>query len=129
MLIPTLLISFLYRSNITAESEVEKLVVEVGDSVLNLLVWWIYYAVLHSSIWQASIGKKLLGMKVVNYAGKRISFGRATGRHFASLLSALFLFIGFVMVGLTRRKQGLHDFMTRTLVVRVDDIYQGAEKV
>ncbi len=69
--------------------------------------------------WQATLGKKLLGMKVVDYAGNRISFGRATGRYFAGFLSVLLLFIGLIMVAFTKRKQALHDKLASTLVVKI----------
>ena len=59
-----------------------------------------------------------LGMKVTDLAGNRISFLRATGRYFAKIISALILFIGFIMVAFTEKKQGLHDMIAGTLVVR-----------
>ena len=94
----------------------------VADAVPQILLYWVYSAVLHSSSWQATIGKKMLGMKVVDYSGERISFGRATGRYFAGILSGLILGIGLMMVGWTKRKQGLHDFMANTLVVKVKNV-------
>jgi uncharacterized RDD family membrane protein YckC len=58
-------------------------------------------------------------MKVTDLNGNRISFERATGRHFAKWLSGLILCIGYIMVGFTERKQGLHDLLAGTLVRRV----------
>ena len=113
--IPSLLISALSQLAFSEEAE-------VVDFFYQILLFWVYSSVLHSSSWQATIGKKALGMKVVNYSGERITFGRATGRYFASFLSTLILGIGFLMVGWTNRKQGLHDFMANTLVVRVKNV-------
>lgn len=118
LLIPTLLVSFLYRATIPADDSFAWLV-ELIDFSMTLTIWWVYVAVLHSSVWQATIGKKLLGMKVVDYAGNRISFGRATGRYFAGFLSAILLCIGFIMVAFTKKKQALHDKLASTLVVRI----------
>jgi len=118
LLIPTLLVSFLYRATIPADNPFSVLV-DFFDFLMNLGIWWIYVAVLHSSVWQATLGKKLLGMKVVDYAGNRISFGRATGRYFAGFLSVLLLFIGLIMVAFTKQKQALHDKLASTLVVRI----------
>ena len=56
------------------------------------------------------------GMKVTDLQGQRLSFGLATGRHFAKILSGLILCIGFIMVGFTEKKQGLHDMIVGTLV-------------
>jgi uncharacterized RDD family membrane protein YckC len=79
---------------------------------------WLYEAFMESSSYQATLGKMICGMKVTDLNGNRISFERATGRHFAKWLSGMFLGIGFIMVGLTERKQGLHDLLAGTLVRR-----------
>ncbi|SEO72639.1 RDD family protein [Aquisalimonas asiatica] len=85
----------------------------------NLVVGWMYWAGMHSSSYQATVGKMLMGMKVTDLEGGRISFARATGRYFAEILSGVLLMIGYIMVAFTRRKQGLHDMIAGTLVVRV----------
>jgi len=77
---------------------------------------WLYEALMESSSYQATLGKMIFGMKVTDLNGNRISFGRATGRHFAKWLSAMILGIGYIMVGFTERKQGLHDLLAGTLV-------------
>lgn len=118
LLIPTLLVSFLYRSTTPANNEVEELGLKLGDMGLNILIWWVYTAVLLSSSWQATVGKKVCGLRVVGYDGKRVSFGRATGRYFATFLWALTLGVGVFMIAWTRRKQGIHDFVANTLVVK-----------
>src|SRR5262245_42000141 len=80
-----------------------------------VVIPWLYDALLTSSAWQGTVGKKLLSLKVIDEAGNRISFLRATGRHFAKYLS-YFLFIGFIMAAFTDRKRALHDFIAGTLV-------------
>lgn len=93
-----------------------------GGGVLALFVIagsWLYEAFMLSSPYQATLGKMIFGMKVTDLYGNRISFARATGRHFAKYLSGPFtLFIGFMLVGFTERKQGLHDMIAGTLVKR-----------
>ncbi|HEY1936626.1 MAG TPA: RDD family protein [Candidatus Angelobacter sp.] len=79
---------------------------------------WLYEALLTSSSWQGTIGKHILRLKVVDQAGQRISFGRATGRFFAKILSSMFFCIGFIMIGFTERKTGLHDLIAGTMVLR-----------
>lgn len=83
---------------------------------------WLYFALQESSKWQATVGKRALGIKVVGLDGKRISFGRATVRHFSKMLSRMILMIGFLMVIWTKKKQGLHDMIASTLVVRESDV-------
>jgi uncharacterized RDD family membrane protein YckC len=79
---------------------------------------WLYEALLTSSSWQATIGKRVLRLKVVDEAGNRIGFGRATGRFFAKILSSMFFCIGFIMIGFTERKRGLHDMLAGTVVMK-----------
>jgi len=80
---------------------------------------WLYEAFMESSSYQATLGKMICGMKVTDLNGNRISFERATGRHFAKWLSGMILGIGYIMVGFTERKQGLHDLIAGTLVPKV----------
>ncbi len=90
----------------------------LGEFVADIALWWAYYSILESSSLQGTLGKKVLGLKVVNYQGERISFGRATGRFFAQFISSIILFVGYIMVAFTQKKQGLHDIMAQCLVVR-----------
>ena len=89
---------------------------DAASGLLSLALGIAYFAGLESSPWQATVGKKALGMVVTDLNGNRISFLRALGRYFAKILSSLILFIGFIMVGFTERKQGLHDMLAGTLV-------------
>ena len=86
--------------------------------ILLIFGSWLYEAFMESSSYQATLGKMIFGMKVTDLNGNRISFERATGRHFAKWLSAMILGIGYIMVGFTERKQGLHDLLAGTLVRR-----------
>jgi len=85
---------------------------------LNFLVNWLYHAVLTSSQWQATVGKKAMNLVVTDKNGLRIGFGRATARYFAQLISAVILMFGYFMIGWTRRKEGLHDMIAGTLVYK-----------
>jgi uncharacterized RDD family membrane protein YckC len=81
-------------------------------------VAWLYFALLESSPWQATLGKRMLGLVVTDLDGKRISFTRASMRFFGKLISSMTLLIGYFMVGFTRRKQALHDILASCLVIR-----------
>jgi uncharacterized RDD family membrane protein YckC len=87
-------------------------------SSISTVVSWLYSALMESSSKQATLGKMALGIRVTDLDGNRITFGKATGRYFAKILSALILGIGFLMVAFTQRKQGLHDILAGTLVVK-----------
>ena len=86
---------------------------------LAFLGGWLYHAKMESSSWQATLGKKALNLRVTDLYGRRVSFARASGRHFAKLISGLIpLGIGFMLAGLTERRQALHDMIAVCLVLR-----------
>ena len=88
-------------------------------ATVSLAVTWLYHALMESSEWQATVGKKALGLVVTDMAGRRISFGRATGRHFAKILTNMVpAFIGYIMAGFTEKKQALHDMIAGCLILR-----------
>ena len=89
-------------------------------NLIWLLGYWPYSAFLESGKWQATIGKKIFGLKVVNESGGRISFGQASGRHFGKIISALVFYIGFISVGWDKKKQSWHDKMASTYVIELD---------
>jgi uncharacterized RDD family membrane protein YckC len=79
---------------------------------------WLYYALMESSAQGATLGKKVFGLRVTDLEGNRLSFIEASGRLWGKILSALILYIGFMMAGWTSKKQALHDIMAGTLVLR-----------
>jgi uncharacterized RDD family membrane protein YckC len=85
---------------------------------LGIPACWLYFALQESGSAQATLGKRMLGLRVTDMAGQRIGFGRASGRFFAKIISAFTFYIGFIMAGFTDRKQALHDMIAGTLVVR-----------
>ena len=87
-------------------------IVAIGYLLLSAL----YFSSTESSAIQASVGKRLLGIKVVDSSGKRIPFVRALGRWSAAGLSWLSLGLGFFMAA-AGKKRALHDIVSRTQVV------------
>jgi uncharacterized RDD family membrane protein YckC len=86
--------------------------------ILGTIGGLVYYAGMESSTSQATVGKIALGIQVTDLQGNRVSFGRALGRNLAKILSALILYIGFIMAAFTAKKQALHDMIAGTLVVK-----------
>lgn len=83
----------------------------------GIITSWIYYAVFESSVKQATPGKLALSLKVITLDHERLSFGKATGRFFGKILSAILLMVGYLMQPFTAKKQALHDLMAGTLIV------------
>ena len=91
---------------------------QAGAALVQLVLWWLYKAGLESGARQATLGKRVFGIKVTDLRGERISFLRATARYFGLFVSAFLLGIGLLLAGFTARKQALHDMIAGTLVVR-----------
>lgn len=86
--------------------------------LLWVLVVFLYFPLMHASARQATFGKQMLGMKVTDYAGNRISLLRSFGRYLGTWVSSAVMGIGYLMAGFTSKKQALHDLLASTLVVR-----------
>lgn len=99
------------------ENEPALALLSVFIRLVSLLTGWLYFAWLESSAWQATVGKKLCGLRVTDLNGFRISFGKASGRYFGKILSGIILCIGFIMIAFSDQKQGLHDQLAGTLVL------------
>lgn len=77
---------------------------------------WLYFTLLECSPLKATLGKLRLKLVVTDAQGKRISWIRANQRYWSKTVSGLILFGGFIMAGLNRKKQALHDIIADTLV-------------
>jgi uncharacterized RDD family membrane protein YckC len=120
MMVPSMMAGILRSGNRGPDPEtmVALMVTGFKIKVITQVIAWIYEAWMTSSDRQATVGKIAVGLKVTDLNGQRISFARATGRHFAKILSAVIFMIGFIMAAFTERKQGLHDILAGTLVVK-----------
>lgn len=83
----------------------------------NIIISWLYFSLLQSSSRQATIGKMVMGLKVVDEDGERITFQQATIRYFSKILSAIILMIGYIMAAFSSKKQALHDKLASTYVI------------
>lgn len=87
-------------------------------SLIREIIFISYYALMESSKYQGTLGKIALGMKVVDKNGMRIDLSKAILRNLSKILSALILGIGYFMIIFDDRKQGLHDKIADTFVVK-----------
>lgn len=86
--------------------------------ILILVGYWLYFAIMHSSAWGATVGKRVLGLYVADEEGHRISFWQASIRFFGKLISLFTLFVGFLVALVHPRRQALHDLLAKTYVMR-----------
>jgi len=75
------------------------------------------YEVYFLSTRGATVGKMALGLRVIRADGGPISAGLAAGRYFASILSTLTIFIGYIIAGFDPEKRSLHDRICNTRVI------------
>jgi len=76
-----------------------------------------YFAFFHGA-WGQTIGKMILGLRVVKTDGQPLSFSRALARTIVYALSAIPFFLGFFWVGFTSSKRSWHDLIAGTMVIR-----------
>jgi len=85
---------------------------------LSTVIQVLYYSLMESSQHQATLGKMALGIKVTDMEGNKVDFMKAFLRNIGKILSSMIMLIGYLMAGLTEKKQALHDMLASTLVVR-----------
>lgn len=86
-------------------------------TLVQIAMFAAYYGYFGGGKWQATPGKRIVGIYVVRTNGELLGCGRAVGRYFAYIPSALIFLIGFIMVAFTRDKTGLHDLICDTRVI------------
>jgi uncharacterized RDD family membrane protein YckC len=86
--------------------------------IVFLTIQTLYYSFMESSKYQASVGKIVLGLKVIDMNGERLDFTKALVRNLCKIISSMILFIGYLMAAFTEKKQALHDMIASTLVVK-----------
>jgi uncharacterized RDD family membrane protein YckC len=88
-------------------------------AVLQLALILLYMPALWASPMQATAGQRICALRVINALdGDRVSFMCGLLRVLGMMLSGVILGIGFLMVAFTERKQGLHDMIAGTYVVK-----------
>lgn len=85
--------------------------------LILFLANWVYDAAMESSSLQATLGKRAIGIKVVNNDGERISFGTASVRYFAKVLTLIFQQSYWYLVSSSEKRQAIHDMVAGTYVV------------
>ena len=87
----------------------------VGIPFMGFFLYWLYFVIFQSSEKRSTFGMRVCDIKIHDEHFNRLGFWRLTGRYFATGLSGIILLIGFFMIAFTKRKQGLHDLVARTI--------------
>lgn len=86
-------------------------------AIVFLSLCFLYNPWMESSKSQGSLGKQVFNLKVVDKEEDRLTFGRALIRLLAKIISFALFFAGFIMIGLSEKKEGLHDMIAKTAVI------------
>ena len=89
-------------------------------SLILLFIIWLYYAWLESSPWQASLGKRVMGLKVVDKRGRRLSFWKASKRLLTRIGTNLTFYFGFFTAAWDKHHETLHDHLSKSVVIAKD---------
>jgi len=89
-----------------------------GGTLLNIGAQVLYDTILLTLFNGRTIGKMLLGVRVTGINGQRISFGQALMRSLMKIVSYAVFCLGCIWVAFDSRKQGWHDKVAKTVVVK-----------
>lgn len=87
-----------------------------ADQALTFMLFFLYFIYFHGSTGRTP-GKAVLALKLVQISGEPAGYGTAFLRWVGYLVSALFVFIGFIWIIFDGKKQGWHDKLAKTYVV------------
>ncbi len=84
---------------------------------LAIFLPFVYYALMESSSYQASIGKLMMGLKVVDMDGFALDLKQAMIRSIVKVVTLPFSMLIYLVPLFTRYRQGLHDLAAGTMIV------------
>ncbi|MGY3054755.1 putative RDD family membrane protein YckC [Pedobacter sp. UYEF25] len=96
----------------------QRMMVFAAPLGLIFIVKLIYGGFVESGKTQATIGKRLVGIKVTDLAGTKLSLANSVGRNACKIVSVLPLFFGYFYSFLNKKNQCFHDLIADTLVIK-----------
>ena len=120
-LISGFFIAFLliYVSIVSADSSIVRFLSDFIGVFIGFSVTLLYFTLFWSSKFQGTPGKIVLGLKIVDVNGNKISYFTALIRYISTIISSLFLGIGYLLIIFDGKKQALHDKLASTYVIKV----------
>ena len=97
----------------------------IFSTVAYLVLAGIYFSVMESSRYQATLGKRMLGIKVTNADGAPIGLPQSIGRFLAASLSWFTMNLGHALAAWTPERRALHDYVAQTRVENTDPSKRG----
>ena len=96
----------------------------VYAGLFSMAASMLYYSIIQGMFY-GTIGKRVMGLKLVDAATLgQVSIGQAVGRYLMQFVSLVCLGAGYINIGINNKKQGWHDKVAGTLVVKDSTISQ-----
>ncbi|MEN0048116.1 MAG: RDD family protein [Bacteroidota bacterium] len=99
------------------ESKVTRAIVRY----LSFLVWIIYCTIMEASSYEGTFGKKMVGIKVTDENGSRLTTGKSITRNLTKIISYIAIVLGFIWVLFDKERRGWHDMIAKTYVVKKNE--------
>lgn len=114
-----IVIKLMIKSLFDGDDLTHELAKTIGNMVvlLSISLYLAYFTFMESSKMQATVGKIIMKIKVVNEKFEKLTFVNALGRSVSRLISGIIFGIGYLMVLFNKDKKALHDMIAKTYVV------------
>jgi uncharacterized RDD family membrane protein YckC len=93
-------------------------IIILGSGLLLMPILKFVYQIILENKQQATIGKKLMNIRVTNMNGLKPEFSEILIRNLAKILSTATFFFGYFYLFLNKKQQTLHDLMANTIVIK-----------
>jgi uncharacterized RDD family membrane protein YckC len=113
---------------LTTDSPEASAGVNLLATLLGVTIWAVYFVAFWASTGQ-TLGKMAMGIKVVSADGSPVSWGKAILRYVGYIIGGLALWLGFIWVAFDAKRQGWHDKMAGTYVVRKETQFAAGDAV
>jgi uncharacterized RDD family membrane protein YckC len=93
--------------------------------LMSVMLDMFYFTYFHGTVGQTP-GKMMFGLKVVQSTGERMTLGIGFLRWVGYVVSKIFFYLGFIWIAFDGKKQGWHDKIAGTIVLRGRNVVEGA---
>jgi len=92
--------------------------------LMTAFISMLYFTYFHGTTGQ-TFGKKIFGLQVVQSTGEKMTLGVGFLRWVGYIISGIVFYLGFIWIAFDGKKQGWHDKIADTVVIRVKNIVNG----
>lgn len=87
--------------------------------LITTTLWFAYFLIMYVEYGGQTIGKRKVGIRVIMADGSKLTYGNALVRMIGEYVSSAVLFLGYFSIIWNKKKQGWHDRIAQTLVVKI----------